>query len=65
MSINFQIFFPNYSDVGYLLLVIDFANEDKPLIHVRTWQPEKVGGQKLDENEKFEIDQFNVAPKSK
>ena len=31
----------NYSDVGYLFLMIDFKNESKPIIHVRTWQPEE------------------------
>ncbi|MBN2600373.1 MAG: hypothetical protein JXR87_00105 [Candidatus Marinimicrobia bacterium] len=31
----------NYSDVGYLFLMIDFKDEDNPMIHVRTWQPEK------------------------
>lgn len=31
----------NYSDEGFLFLMIDFADEDSPLIHVRTWQPEK------------------------
>lgn len=30
-----------YSDVGFLFLMIDFKNEDQPLVHVRTWQPEK------------------------
>ena len=34
----------NYSDVGYLFLLWDFTDEDKPVIHVRTWQPEFVGG---------------------
>jgi len=29
----------NYSDEGYLFLLIDFKNRDKPKIHVRTWQP--------------------------
>lgn len=28
-----------YSDEGYLFLLIDFKNRDKPMIHVRTWQP--------------------------
>lgn len=28
-----------YSDEGYLFLLIDFQNEERPLIHVRTWQP--------------------------
>lgn len=31
----------NYSDQGYLFLLIDFANREEPTIHVRTWQPEK------------------------
>lgn len=30
-----------YSDVGYLFLMIDFKDEDNPMIHVRTWQPEQ------------------------
>lgn len=28
-----------YSDEGYLFLMIDFRDADKPLIQVRTWQP--------------------------
>lgn len=31
----------NYSDKGYLFLMIDLTNENKPIIWVRTWQPEK------------------------
>lgn len=30
-----------YGDQGYLFLFVDFNDEDKPLIHVRTWQPER------------------------
>ena len=30
-----------YSDVGYVFLLIDFKDEMNPMIHVRTWQPEK------------------------
>ena len=30
-----------YSDKGYLFLMIDFKDEDRPLIHVRSWQPEE------------------------
>lgn len=33
-----------YSDTGYLFLLWDFTDEDKPVIHVRTWQPDMVGG---------------------
>ena len=31
----------NYGDVGYLFLMVDLNNPDTPIIHVRTWQPEK------------------------
>lgn len=30
----------SYSDVGYLFLMVDFINPKKPVIHVRSWQPE-------------------------
>ena len=30
----------NYKDSGYLFLMMDFTDEDAPMIHVRTWQPE-------------------------
>lgn len=29
----------NYGDEGYLFLMVDMNNPDKPIIHVRTWQP--------------------------
>ena len=50
-----------YSDVGFLLLVIDFSDDDKPIIHVRTWQPDRVDGKKLTEQDKFKLEQFNIA----
>ncbi len=31
----------SYGDTGYLFLMIDLNNALKPIIHVRTWQPEK------------------------
>lgn len=31
----------NYGDVGYLFLMVDLNEPDTPVIHVRTWQPEK------------------------
>ncbi len=34
---------PTYSDTGWLFLMIDFRNQDQPVIHVRSWQPEKFG----------------------
>ena len=48
----------NYSDKGYLFLMIDFKNEDEPLIHVRTWQPEKYNGKELAREERFTLDSF-------
>lgn len=36
----------NYSDVGYLFLLWEFPDDGDPIIHVRTWQPEWVGGKK-------------------
>lgn len=38
----------SYSDTGYLFLLWDFAEEDRPVIHVRTWQPEYANGIKLE-----------------
>ena len=34
-----EYFSSNYSDKGYLFLMIDFTDKDEPLIMVRTWQP--------------------------
>jgi len=31
----------NYSDSGYLFLLIDFSDPEKQTIHLRTWQPKK------------------------
>lgn len=33
----------NYGDHGYLFLLVDAENPDKPIIRVRTWQPETAG----------------------
>ena len=34
-------FFSSYGDTGYLFLMIDLNQPQRPVIHVRTWQPEK------------------------
>ncbi len=47
-----------YSDEGYLFLLWDFTDELRPQIHVRTWQPEWVGDQKLPEKDIFDISIF-------
>ncbi|MBZ0266291.1 hypothetical protein K8I28_16660 [bacterium] len=30
-----------YSDTGFVFLMLDFTDSDNPLIHVRSWQPDK------------------------
>ena len=43
----------NYKDVGWLFLMIDFRDENNPLIWVRTWQPDGVL-----KNDVFGLDNF-------
>jgi hypothetical protein len=31
----------SYGDHGYLFLMVDLNVREKPIIHIRTWQPEK------------------------
>ena len=50
----------NYSDVGYLFLLWDFNNPEMPQIHVRTWQPDKIGDEPLPEEEIFTCDDFDI-----
>lgn len=51
----------SYSDVGYLFLLWDFRGES-PKIHVRTWQPNKIGeDEELPESEIFTINDFDIA----
>ena len=49
-----------YHDDGWLFLLWDFSNEDHPTIHVRTWQPDKIEGGKLPDEEIFSLDDFNI-----
>jgi hypothetical protein len=48
----------SYSDVGYLFLMIDFQDDKNPLIHVRTWQPDKYKGEPLAREERFHVGSF-------
>ena len=50
----------NYSDIGYVFLMIDFKDDNNPMIHVRTWQPEKLNGKDLDKDEIFSLGDFDV-----
>jgi hypothetical protein len=50
-----------YADKGYVFLLIDYRNEQEPVITVRTWQPEEYNGRLLRSEEVFQITDFNVA----
>jgi hypothetical protein len=49
-----------YHDDGYLFLLWDFTDENAPQIHVRTWQPDKVGGKPLPKDEVFSLSDFDI-----
>ena len=49
-----------YHDDGYLFLLWDFTDENAPQIHVRTWQPDKIGGKALPKDEIFTLDDFDI-----
>jgi hypothetical protein len=38
--------------------MIDFKDDNNPLIHVRTWQPEKYNGKELAREERFHVGSF-------
>lgn len=50
----------SYNDEGYVFLLWDFTDENHPIIHVRTWQPEWVGGERLPEKEIFSLSDFDL-----
>ena len=41
IQIKQEYFSSSYGDTGYLFLMVDLNNPREPLIHVRTWQPER------------------------
>lgn len=41
IQIKQDYFSSTYGDTGYLFLAVDLTNADSPIIHVRTWQPER------------------------
>jgi hypothetical protein len=47
-----------YSDTGYVFLLIDFEDQSRPIITVRTWQPEKYNGRDLRRDEIFQMGDF-------
>ena len=38
IQIKQDYFSANYGDTGYLFLLVDVNDPDKPIIHVRAWQ---------------------------
>lgn len=50
----------NYHDDGYLFLLWDFTDENKPQVHVRTWQPDKIGGKPLPKDKVFSLSDFDI-----
>ena len=49
-----------YNDTGYLFLMVDFKDDAWPLIHVRTWQPDKVNNRELQKEDLFQLSDFNI-----
>jgi hypothetical protein len=50
-----------YADKGFVFLLLDYRNEQEPVITVRTWQPEEYDGRLLKSTEIFQIGDFNVS----
>ena len=49
-----------YHDEGYVFLLWDFRDETAPQIHVRTWQPDKIGKKALPKDEIFSLSDFDI-----
>lgn len=49
-----------YEDDGYLLLIWEFRDGEDPIIHYRTWQPDRVGSHSLTSDEIINIMDFNI-----
>ena len=41
IQIKQDYFSTNYADTGYLFLMVDLNDPNKPIIHVRTWQQDR------------------------
>lgn len=52
-----------YSDDGYVFLLWDFTDEQNPIIHVRTWQPEFLDSKKtqpIEQHDIFSLSDFDL-----
>ena len=52
-----------YEDDGYLVLLWEFRDNEDPIIHVRTWQPTRVGRRSLSTDEIINIMDFTIPRK--
>lgn len=53
----------SYQDDGWVFLLWDFTNEERPKIHVRTWQPEFIDDsrkQRISKEDIFSLSNFNI-----
>lgn len=49
-----------YHDDGYLFLLWDFKDEQRPKIHVRAWQPDTFQGNKITDDQKISLKDFDI-----
>ncbi len=59
IQIKQDYFSSSYGDTGYLFLMVDLNNPKEPVIHVRTWQPEKGPGLRIDRFESLLTNPLN------
>ena len=52
-----------YEDDGYLVLLWEFRDGEDPIIHVRTWQPTRIGKRSLNRDEIINIMDFTIPRK--
>ncbi len=50
----------SYQDDGYVFLLWEFKDNEPPLIHVRTWQEERLHGKNLKKEDLFNINDFFI-----
>lgn len=56
----------NYEDDGYVFLLWEFRdNGQPPIVHVRTWQPDKIGNEPLSKRDIINIRDFDIPAKIK
>ena len=55
-----------YEDDGYVFLLWEFLENDQPpIIHVRTWQPDKMAGAPVPQDKIINILDFEIPPKKR